>query len=238
MRKSSRTSTKPVVGLNIEPGYVAAVQVSVNGRPSIERAATAVLEPGVVRDGEVVDVEGLSAALRDLFREHKLPKRVRLGVANQRIVVRTMDLPPLEDPKELETAARFSAQDHIPMPLDQAVLDHQLVGMVDTPDGRKARVVLVAARSDMIDRVLAAATAAGLRPDGIDLSAFAMIRALVADQPDDEAVLYLHVGGVTNLALAEGRRCLFTRVVPGGSELMAQELSERRGLTLEHSHGW
>jgi type IV pilus assembly protein PilM len=98
-------------------------------------------------------------------------------------------------------------------------------------------VVLVAARRDMIDKLIEAATRAGLRPQGIDLSAFAMIRAL--HRPDvSGTTVYVNVGGITNLAIAEGTTCVFTRVIPSGIEWIATELAERRGLTLEHAHGW
>lgn len=227
---------KTVVGLDIEPGYVAAVQAR-SGHVAVERAAMAPLAPGVVRDGEVVDVDTLATVLRKLFAEHKLGRRVRIGVANQRIVVRTLDLPPIQDPKEIASAVRFQAQEHIPMPLDQAVLEHYSLGIVETPEGPRTRVVLVAARRDMVDRLLEAARRAGLRPHGIDLSAFAMIRAL--HRPGTSGrVLYIGVGGMTNLAVAMGSTCLFTRVVAQGMETMAAELAERRGLTLEHAHGW
>jgi type IV pilus assembly protein PilM len=203
----------------------------------VERAASAPLPAGVIREGEVADVEALADALRSLFAEHKLPRRVRLGVANQRIVMRTVDLPPLKDEKEIASAVRFQAQEHIPMPLEQAVLEHQTVGLVETPEGTRMRVILVAARRDMIEMLLTATRKAGLRPQGIDLAAFAMIRAL--HQPgNEEATLYISVGGMTNLAVAVGPTCMFTRVVPYGTEAMAGELAERRGLTLEHAHGW
>jgi type IV pilus assembly protein PilM len=67
-----------------------------------------------------------------------------------------------------------------------------------------------------------------------------MIRALYrAPAGDvDEPVLYLSVGGLTNLAVAEGTRCLFTRVVGGGIEAIAVELAERKALTLDHARGW
>lgn len=227
---------KSVVGLDIEPGYVAAVEARPGG-VAVERAASAPLPPGVIREGEVVDIDTLADVLKALFAEHKLPRRVRLGVANQRIVMRTIDLPPLRDSKEIESAIRFQAQEHIPMPLDQAVLEHQPAGIVETEDGPRMRVVLVAARRDMIETLLAATRKAGLRPQGIDLSAFAMIRAL--HRPGTSgATLYISVGGMTNLAVATGATCLFTRVVPHGTEAMAAELAERRGLTLEHAHGW
>jgi len=230
------STNKTVVGLDIEPGYVAAVEAS-SGRVAVERAAYAPLAPGVVRDGEVVDVDTLAGVLRELFAEHKLGKRVRLGVANQRIVMRTVDLPPLTDAKEIASAVRFQAQDHIPMPLDQAVLEHQVLGPVETADGPRTRVVLVAARRDMIDRLLEATTRAGLRPHAIDLSAFAMIRALHTPGVTGTAV-YVNVGGLTNLAIANGTTCVFTRVIQHGIESVAGELAERRTLTLEHAHGW
>jgi type IV pilus assembly protein PilM len=232
----SKSSGKTLVGLDIEPGYVAAVEGR-PGRVAVDRAAVAPLAPGVVREGDVVDVETLASTLKKLFAEHKLGRRVRIGVANQRIVMRTIDLPPLDGAKEIASAVRFQAQEHIPMPLDQVVLEHQSLGMVQTADGLRTRVVLVAARRDMIDRLLEATRQAGLRPTGIDLSAFAMIRALHRPGTTD-ATLYISIGGMTNLAVAVGATCAFTRVVASGTESMATELAERRGLTLEHAHQW
>src|SRR6185312_5859901 len=122
-RLMARSSSKTLVGLDIQPGYVAAVEGR-SGQVAVERAESAALAPGIVRDGEVVDVETLSSVLRDMFAENKLGKRVRIGVANHRIVMRTVDLPPLETAKEIASAVRFQAQEHIPMQLDQAVLEH------------------------------------------------------------------------------------------------------------------
>jgi type IV pilus assembly protein PilM len=79
---------------------------------------------------------------------------------------------------------------------------------------------------------------AGLRPEGIDLSAFAMIRALYRPAEDDDHVLYLAVGGLTNQAVARGSSCLFTRASGGGVEALAVELAETSQLTLEHARGW
>jgi type IV pilus assembly protein PilM len=236
---AKRAST--IVGLEIEPSAIHLASVTVNGQVLVKHAALAPLESGIVRDGEVNDVEALSVALRGIYRDNKgLEKRVRIGVANQKIVVRVLELPPIEDRKELEAAVRFQAQDQIPMPLDSAVLDFQPLDIVETENGPRQRVLIVAARRDMVDRVLAACRGAGLKPEGVDLSAFAMIRALhrPSDTETPEPVLYLSVGGLTNLAVAEGTTCLFTRVVGGGLEAIAVELAERKALTLEHARGW
>jgi type IV pilus assembly protein PilM len=231
--------TKTLVGLDIDATGIVAASVAVNGRVRVERAAFAPLESGIIRDGEVADVDGLADALKNLYRENKgLDKRVRVGLANQKIVVRVVELPYLEDAKELEAAVRFQAQDQLPMPLEHAVLDHQRLDVVNGDGGRRQRVLLVAARREMVERVLSALRAAGLKPEGVDLSAFATVRALHRAGPDDELVLYLAIGGLTNLAVARGTECTFARASGSGIEALAVELAERAGLTLEHAYGW
>lgn len=231
---SSRSrSAAAIVGLDIQPGYVSAVQVRLNGSIAVQRAVGAPLPPNTVREGEVIDGDALSETLRELFHDAHLDKRVRIGVANQRTVLRTLELPPLPEGKELATAVRFQAEDQIPMPLDSAVLDYQALGIIDTPAGPRQRVVVVAAQKDMIERLVMAVRAAGLRPEGIDLSAFALIRSLHrADEQHSGRVLYLNVGGLTNMAIAEGTACRFTRVAAGGLESMATEIAERNAIPL------
>jgi type IV pilus assembly protein PilM len=228
-----RRSGADVVGLDIQPGFVAAVQARVNGSIVAERAGALPLAAETVRDGEVADVSSLSNALRELFATTGLSKRVRIGVANQRTVLRTLELPPVTDRKELAAAVNFVAQDQVPMPLANAVLDFHALGVIDTPGGPRQRVVLVAAQRDMIERLLTAVRDAGLRPAGIDLSAFALIRSLYRSEAEDAGrVLYLNVDGLTNLAIAEGQVCRFTRVVGSGLEGMASEIAERRGIAI------
>jgi type IV pilus assembly protein PilM len=231
-----RRSGADVVGLDIQPGFVAAVQARVNGSVLAERASSAALSADTIRDGEVADVGALTDALRELFASSGLSRRVRLGVANQRTVLRTLELPPVTERKELAAAVNFQAQDQVPMPLSNAVMDFHPLGVIETPSGPRQRVVLVAAQRDMIERLLAAVRGAGLRPEGIDLSAFALIRSLYrAEAEGDGRVLYLNVDGLTNLAIAEGEICRFTRVVGSGIEGMASEIAERRGIAISEA---
>jgi type IV pilus assembly protein PilM len=242
-----------VVGLEIEAGMLAAVELSSNGTTELEKAAVEPLAPGVIHEGEVVDPGRLAAALKALFAKHKLSKQVRLGVGNQGVVVRTLRLPAIEDPKELAAAVRFQAAEEMPMPLDQAVLEHQVVGGVAPREDVPAQidVVVVAARRDMISAFLAPLREAGLEPLAIDLTAFGMIRALAAgagpagpavvDQADpasQEAVLYCGFGDVANLAVARGRSCLFTRVSHAGLGPISERLGAGTGLPYEHAAQW
>lgn len=252
--------TKTVVGLEIEADSIAAAEVRTNGSASLGGFGISPLAPGVFRDGEVVDTVVLADALKTFFAEHKLPKHVRLGIASQRVIVRTLRLPLLENRSEIESAVHFQARDHIPMELNDAVLDWQV--LEDNPELRsngQMDVVVVAARRQAIDAMLAALTAAGLKPVGIDISAFAMVRALAGStgtepapevatdpygeeltrvHPSGTAKLFCNFGDVLNLAVARGSTCLFTRVSTFGVEGITQRVAEARGLTLEHARQW
>lgn len=210
MAFSLRNSDRGVVGLDIDGRYVAAAQTDGS---RVVRAASAELPDGLVRDGEVADAAGLAQAIKDFVSANNLPRTVRLGVTNQQIVVRVIELPRIDDEKQREAAVRFQAAETIAMPLDEAVLDHQIAGYVEAPDGTsRMQVVVVAARRSMIDSLLEAVKGAGLKAEGIDLDAFALVRALgSADDGDDSARVFCHLGGVTNLAIAVGSGCYFTR---------------------------
>ncbi len=250
LQTSRKKKDATLVGLEIEAGSIGATEVRANGTVQVTAAATGALPPGAFHDGEVTDPEGVSEALRSLFSEHKLAKKVRLGIANQRVVVRTLRLPAIDDPAELKAAVGFAAQEQIAMPLEQAVIDHRVVGGVGAIEGAAPQidVIVVAARRDMIAASLKPLRDAGLEPVGVDLSAFGMIRALSEPtanvqtgddaQPMPSAALYCNVGDVTNLAVAKGHSCLFTRVSPVGLEDMVGGFSSVTGLSLEHARQW
>ena len=232
LRKNSARGT---VGLDIDGRYLAAVQVS-DGR--IERAASTELPEGIVRDGEVADPEALAAALKEFAAAAGLPRSVRLGVSNQQIVVRLLELPVIEDQKERDAAVRFEAADAIAMPLEEAILDHQIAGAGGSEGGTpRMRIVVVAARRTMIDGFVAAAKSAGLKPEGIDLDAFALVRMLAEGSPSDDAArVFCHLGGVTNLAVAVGEACLFARPLSSnsGSDTQASELADEIRLSIDY----
>ena len=236
--RSARTS----VGLDLDGSYVAAVAM-VNG--VIEKAASMEMPSGLLRDGEVEDVQGVSHLLKDFRKEHGFGKNVWLGVANQQIAVRSLDIPPIEDDDERAAAVRFQASEAVAMPLDEAVLDYQVIGQAQTTDGAGSmRVIVVAAREPMIMRLVDAVRGAGLRPDGIDLSAFALMRIIAPENEPPEtasARVYCHLAGVTNLAVGVGNTCVFTRplatVWDGGSAEFTSMLAEEIRLSMDYYMG-
>ena len=80
------------------------------GTATLERFGQVALPPGAVRDGEVIDADVVSTAVRQLWAQARFrTKRVVVGVANQKVVVRQVDLPwlPVD---ELRKSLAFSVQ--------------------------------------------------------------------------------------------------------------------------------
>lgn len=205
-----RAPTRPV-GLDVDGSFLAAIEL--DGR-TVARAASTDLPAGLVVEGEVADPDGLGEALRDFFKQHGLPREVRLGVSSRQIVLRQLELPPIAEESERAAAIRFQAAEAIAMPLEEAVLDFQSLGETVGHDGvTRERFIVVAARESLIASLVEAVRAAKLRPQGIDLNAFALVRTLAAatEQDEESARVYCHLTGVPNLAIAVGSTCLFTR---------------------------
>jgi type IV pilus assembly protein PilM len=213
---------KKLVGLKIGASQIAAARVHNNGSPELVEAVREPLEPGLVVSGEIRDTTALAGALERFFERHKLPKKgVRLGLSNNRIGVRVFEIEGVEDERQLENAIRFRAEEVLPIPLDEAVLDYVVLGDEVREDGTSVRrILLVVAYREVVDRYLEACRGAGLDVVGIDLEAFALLRSLHApteEPPGGGALVVVAVGhDRTTIAVSTGRYCEFTRVLDWG----------------------
>jgi type IV pilus assembly protein PilM len=235
-REPGAKRVKRRVGLKIGGSQLAAARVVNNGSPELVQVARDDLDHGIVVGGELREPELLAEALRGFFRKHRLPRQgVRLGIANNRIGVRILEIAGIEDPKQLENAIRFRAQEALPIPIEEAVLDYHILGeRVDGEGVTLRRILLVVAYRELIDRYVAACKKAGVRLAGIDLEAFALLRVLgepkELDAPASDAALVVVAIGHdrSTFAVSDGRVCEFTRVLDwGGATLdiaMAREL--------------
>ena len=143
---------KETVGLKIGASYLSAAAIEVNGSARLVQVAREPIPRGIVAGGEVKDVDALTEALKFFFKRHGLSKRnVRIGIANNRIGVRTIELTGIDDPKQVANAVRFRAQEALPIPVDQALLDYQVLGETVEEGQSKKRVLLVVAYRELVD---------------------------------------------------------------------------------------
>ena len=248
--KSSKGS-KNLVGLKIGASQLAAARVSNNGVAALEQVARTALPMGIVVGGELRDPDALSEALKAFFAKNKLPRKgVRLGIANNRIGVRVIDIAGVEEEKQLANAIHFRAQEALPIPLDEAVLDYHVLDESFDPEGNSVkRVLLVVAYKELVERYVGACRKAGLTIAGVDLEAFALLRSL--SPPADRGTSALVAVAIgfdrSTFAVSDGRFCEFTRVLEWGGQSLNVALARafnsepsaveamKRGLSLDGS---
>ncbi|HYY44592.1 MAG TPA: type IV pilus assembly protein PilM [Actinomycetota bacterium] len=233
---------RPVAGLDIGTSAVRAARVASTRRGlQLKRFAQVALPPGAVVDGEVREPRMVSDAIAQLWKRGRLgPKRAVVGVASQRVIVRQVDLPYLE-PKELRQSLSFQVADHIPMPVEEAELDYQVLEEYSAEGGeRMMRVLVVAAATDMVEGLVSAARGAGIDPAGVDVAPFAVARAVSPVARGEEgmagAEAVIDVGaGVTNIVVHYNGEPRFVRILLIGGNAATTALAQELDLELDEA---
>lgn len=229
-----------VTGLDIGTFAVRAAELDLGSdRPTLLRFGQVTLPPGAVVSGEVEDVEAVGAAIRRLWTESGFRSRqVIVGVANQRVIVRQADVPAMDE-EDMRSALRFEAQELIPIPLDEAILDFQVLETIPGEEGQDtARILLAAAQRDMVRTHLAAVERGGLAATSVDLIPFGLIRAL-AGPPEflpeaNRASAIVCVGaGVTNVVVHEDGVPRFVRILLVGGDDITRAIAEELDVDLD-----
>jgi type IV pilus assembly protein PilM len=236
---------RTVVGLDIGSSGVRAAEFRVGRhRPALRKFAAVRLPEGAVRSGVVVDPPAVTATLRALWSQGKFSsKAVTIGIANEGVLVRQMDLDWMP-PADFHKALHYQVAEALPVPVDEANLDYHLLEEIEASSDTKGeskrmnRILLVAAARDVVDGFVGAAQSAGLRVIRADLLPFALIRASSPGQADDahpEAIVDIGAA-TTSVVVHQGGRPRFVRMIPGtGSNLITKALEEKYEWTWEEA---
>ena len=240
----------PAVGLDITPTALVAVSLRRKGRAyGIAAHAETPLAPGIVADGEVLDVPALAAAIKAFWVEHSIKERsVAVGIANQRCVTRTIEMTRIKNRKQLREALSFEVADNLPIPIEEVTWDWHTIDRYKDPEtgGEKERHVVVMVYRESVEGFRDAIVQAGLKVARIDLSAFALMRAglpaiklalksesVDADAPAESVVALLDIGPTTtNVVISRDGNCELNRLVAFGTQHFAQTLVEQFGWEL------
>lgn len=215
------------IGLDIGSSAVRAAEISIEkNQRRLRRYAQVGLAPGAVVDGEVVNPGVVSEALRRLWADGGFSSnKVILGVSGHRLIVRQADVPALSD-EDLRSALRFDAQELIPIPMEDATFDFQVLerdGAKDA-DGRSTmRILIAAAHRELLRGHLVALQGAGLEAIAIDAAPLALMRVVPPAGPDSGVEALVAIGAeLTTVAVRQNGMPGFIRsLAVGGSKLTA-----------------
>ena len=238
--------TTTAIGLDIGTKSIRVAELSLAKQPAVLNKVGIVRIPeNLVVDGEIADVKTISSILKDLWSKNGFPKQnIILGVANQKVIVRVIDMPHMND-EELKGAIKFQAGDYIPMPVEETIIDFEILKEYEVKEDEKnMKVLLVAAQRDMIQTFVDALGGAGLYPVSIDVKSFAMMRSLIPRLPAfpseeqaseaTETICLLNVGaGVSNMIIVEDGLPDFVRIMLFGGNDFTRAIADGMGISEE-----
>ncbi|MGB7981529.1 MAG: type IV pilus assembly protein PilM [Candidatus Nanopelagicales bacterium] len=230
---------RTIIGLDIGTSSVRAAEVSFrNATPQLLRFGQLALPDGAVVDGEVAQAAAVTAALQELWSSaHFSHRRVILGIANPKVVIRQAEVPYYGSHEELRRALPLVVGDQVPIDAATAVMDFAPLEEIRASDGSRSLAgLLVAAVEEMVATTMEAVIAAGLTPATVDLSPFAVLRSAVwgpglglASHP--EAVVDIG-SDLTSIVVHEDGTPRFVRILLHGGRAISTALMNDLGISL------
>jgi type IV pilus assembly protein PilM len=225
-----------VIGLDVGSNAVTVAEVLLGSPPKLTAFGQVALARSAMREGEIADEEAVVDAIKRLRNEVGLRKApVRVGMSSPRLIVRQVEMPVMSR-DDLAGALRFQAQDLIPIPLDEAVLDFAILDTYQpvNPAGEPTdadpvmRVLLAAAQKQSVARLVEAVERAGMPVESVDLVPLALIRSLanLADDSGGSEGIVSIGGGVTCVVVHERGTPRFVRVLATGGRALSDAIAQ------------
>jgi len=184
-------------------------------------------------------MQHLAGTIKQLLSEHRLSgKPVYVAIPESMAYTSIISMPYLSD-AELASSIHWEAEQHIPVALDEVNLEYDVLYKPKKPDaGEKMKVLLVAAKKDIIDRLVNLFHAAGIDIIGLETILLSSHRALHEHLASQGPVIVTHIGALsTDILIADkGDMVLsytvqtgglsLTRAIEKGLELQPQQAEE------------
>lgn len=197
------------IGLEIGTSAIKIVELRPSSPPALLKAVSVPTPVGSMQDGVVIDPQLVADAIKAMLTEHKIRSRyVVTTIANQSAITRNISVPKMER-KDLDEAIRWEAEHYIPYPIDDVVLDYDLL---DNPadlaeEDAQMELVIAAAPQEVITKQIEVIKLAGLEPVVIDVKPFAALRALYSQITTKRGALSAtSTGGGTSATSINERR--------------------------------
>lgn len=209
-----RESKEIQIGLDIGSHSIKAVSLSSAG-PRLKLLSFSVRPAG----------DNIVRAIKDAHAELGLTKnKIITSISGPAVIVRYVEMPSMTE-EELASATKFEAEKIIPYNISEVELDSS---KVEDLSGNRMRVVIVAAKKDLIDSQLKMVYEAGLEPLLVDIDSFAVMKAFLNAGIDNQAVCgLLNIGAKrTNLNIIKGKISYLSRDISIGGDDLTKAISD------------
>ena len=241
MLKLNSKSSKGVIGVDISSTSVKLIQLSnKNGKYQVDAYSVLPLEENDVLDKTIMQPENVGEVLERAYNlANPNTKDTATAVPTTSAITKTVEMDTDMTEDEREVQIRVDAEQYIPYPLDEVSLDFEIQN-INAKNSNKVDVLLVATRTENIEKRTEVLEIAGLRPKIVEIESHAIERAyslLVDNLPMGANVVGLLDIGHTQMTLTvlDRGKVVYTREQSFGGKQLTQEIQQRYGLSVSEA---
>lgn len=224
------------VGLDIGTKSIKVIELSRDGRGFALHSAGAVGYSGVEIDANLSDEKAMlnvADIIRKLFKDAKISGReVAIALPETQVFTRVMQFPLLND-SEIASAVKWEAEEYVPIPIKDAIIEHQVIERQENANPPQILVLLVAVLRNLVENYIAICEAAGLSVVGVETELISMVRSLA---PENAPALVVDFGArSTDIAITKNAQLYFSRSVPTAGDAFTRAVAQSLGVTVQQA---
>jgi type IV pilus assembly protein PilM len=203
----------------------------------LKKFGVVTLNPGWVKDGEILEPQNVAATIKTLVQSVKSKrKNVATGMFGNGVIVKRISMAPIEEAL-IPEAIKWEAEQYIPFDVSEAAIDHHVIRHPGRGAGDNLDIILIGAKQEFVFRFIETLESADLKCSILDVSGFALANCFEANYGKIDGLnAILNIGaGVTNLVIVENGEVVFSRDSMIGGQTYTNELHKAMGVSIPES---
>ncbi|MGF7049500.1 type IV pilus assembly protein PilM [Paenibacillus sp. DS2015] len=219
------------IGLTIEHTGIRYVKLKSKKTGRIDKKGFLPLQPGVIVDNQVVNVESFQKELSEWVRSEGLNGcAVSLAIPPSQIIIRKLSIPSINR-KQVEQLAALEVETSLHLPFADPIYDYLEI----EEDEDSTTLLVFAASRKLIENYVAMLETAGLKVQSVEISAMALARLFTLNNTDSESfseTMLIHLDhGLLDIYLFHSSHPVFMRTI----NLNDRYQSEDSNIEVNHS---
>lgn len=179
------------------------------------------------------EMAGIAQIVSKLFKEANVSsKDVAIALPETQVFTRSIKFPLLTD-QEISSAVKWEAEQYIPIPVKEAIIQHQVLERRENANPPEVSVLLVAAPRDLVEKYIKVLQMAKINVINVETELISLVRALA---PPEQTALVVDFGArSTDIAIAKNRMLSFSRSVPTAGEALTRAIAQGLGIEYQQA---
>lgn len=218
------------VGIDIGSKSIKVVELSKDGDKFRLKGLGVVGYSGKSIDAmeEEREFAGVAEILMKLLKESSInEKNISISLPESAVFTRTIKFPNLTD-QEINSAVKWEADQYIPIPLEEAIVQHEIVERNTASSPPSVSVLLVAAPRKLVQKYMKVVDLAKLNPVFVETELVSLVRSL--SSPDRVSLIIDFGARSTDVAISKNGSIAFSRSIPTAGNAFTRAVAQSLGI--------